>query len=332
MKPELIKLGMRKLIPIIVMVVILASCEADLQVYTDEFTPTPVIYCLINPVDSVHTIRLSKTIDASVSPASQKDDGNALVFPEASIKVKLVDYKGDTIVKNPEKVDDCIKDPGFFGNATHNLYRFTQVMDWSGVSLFNEIILEIDIPGMPRVIGKSDLLVRPRIRHPQVAAQYLFVDPTRPLLVMWNGAAWNEVDLKFDVIEQYRDSLVTQSYIFEERTNIIMTAGVCEIQFPYELFVQNMVRTLDPRKPVIRRYMGPVFIQVHTGNKEFAYYMDTKDGINDFSGQVISNLENAIGFLGCKLSFKWDTLYFDYFTRKRFEEDPALEGLKFREF
>ena len=311
---------------------VLYSCEADLQVYTDDFTSRPVVYCLINPVDSVHYIRLSKTIDASVSPESQKNNIDALVFPEAEIKIELVKNFGDTLILYPDLIDDCAKEPGYFGSATHSLYSFTQVMDRKGVSQFKEILLEIDIPGMPLVKGKSDILVKPRIRQPYVNAQYLFVDPLRPLLIMWYGEAWNEVDIQFDVMEQYRDSTVTQSFIFEEKSVVIMQEGICEVTFPYELFIQNMVRELDPRKQLIRRYMGPVLIQVHTGNKEYAYYMQTKDGINDFSGQIISNLENAIGFLGCKLSFRFDTLYFDYFTRQRFEQDPELEGLKFKEY
>ena len=111
-----------------------------------------------------------------------------------------------------------------------------------------------------------------------------------------------------------------------------MKEGVCEVKFPYDLIVQNMVRSLDSRKNLIRRYFGPIMIQVHSGNKDFAMYMDTKDGINDFTGNTISNLENAIGFLGCKLSFSFDSLYFDYFTRLRLADDPQLKSFKFKEY
>ena len=200
------------------------------------------------------------------------------------------------------------------------------------ISLFKRIELEIEIPGYPTVKGQSDLLFRPRIRWPNIYQKYLFVDLERPLLVQWYGAAWNEVDIQFDIMEQYRDSTVVQSYIFEETTNILMKEGICDLRFPYELIIQNLVRTLDARKDLVRRYFGPVLIQVHSGNEEFALYMDTKDGINDFNGNTFSNLENALGFVGCKLSYRFDTLHFDYLTRQRFSQDPQLLPYKFIEY
>jgi hypothetical protein len=312
--------------------IVLSACEADLQVYTDDFKPEPVVYCLINPIDTIHYIRLSKTIDASVSPDTRKNDPVSLLCPEADITVKLISHAGDTIICQADHVEDCHKDPGYFGDGTHSLYSFSQVMDRKGVSLFKEILMIIDIPGYPEIRGNTDILLRPRVRFPHVNAQYLFVDPQRPLLVQWYGAAWNEVDIQFSVMEQYRDSTVSRSFSFQESTNIIMLAGVCEIHFPYEAFINVMARSLDPRKQVIRRFMGPVMIQVHTGNNDFAFYMHTLEGINDFSGNIISNFDNALGFLGCKLSFRWDSLFWDYFTRIRFADDPALAKFKFKEY
>lgn len=323
---------MKKLVISIVSVILLTSCESELQVYTDDFTPMPIVYCLINPNDTVHTIRLSKSIPASIDPDEQKDDRASFVFPEASITVWLFDHSGDSLLINPVKVEESDKNSGYFGNETHDLYQFHHVMSRKFIALYSRIKLEINIPDYPTVKGSSDILFRPRIRWPHIYQKYLFVDHDRPLLVQWPGSAWNEVDIQFDIMEQYRDSTVTQSYIFEEKTNILMKEGVCEVTFPYELIVQNLVHTLDPRKDLVRRYFGPVLIQVHTGNEEFALYMDIKDGINNFNGNTFSNLENALGFVGCNLSYRFDTMHFDYLTRQRFAADPELLPFKFKEY
>jgi hypothetical protein len=310
----------------------LAACEADLQVHTDDFTATPVIYFLINPIDSIHTIRLSKSFDSSVHPDLNRNSKEALTYDNVSMTVRLISNMGDTIIKYPQKSEGNIKDSGYFGNNTHDLYTFTQSMTVNYISRFKKVELDIDIPGLPPARGQTDILVLPRIRFPYIHAQYLFVDPTRPILVQWYGAAWNEVDIKFDIIEVLHDTVLTQSFEFEESNNILMKEGVCEITFPYDLITQAILKTLDPHKQVKWRYFGPIHLQVHTGNSDFAFYMDTRDGINDFTGQTISNLENAIGFVGCKLSYQFKPLYFDYFTRKRFEEDPELAQYKFKEF
>ncbi len=323
---------MKKLIAFIIPIIFLTACEADLQVHTDDFTATPVVYFLLNPIDTVHTIRLSKSFDASIHPDVNRGSGESLTFNDVQMTVKLISSAGDTIIKYPEKSEQGVKAQGYFGGNTHDLYTFNQSLTRNYISLFKKVELEISIPGLPEARGSTDILITPRIRFPYIHAQYLFVDETRPILVQWYGADWNEVDIKFDVIEQLHDTTLTQSFMFEENSNILMKEGVCDVTFPYELIIQALNKNLDQHKRVERRFFGPIWLQVHTGNSDYAYYMDTKDGINDFTGQTISNLENAIGFVGCKLSYQFKPLYFDYFTRKRFEEDPELAKFNFKEW
>ncbi len=323
---------MNRIIIILLLGIILSACESEFEVYDPSFSSLPSIYCLIDPLDSVHNIRIGRSFFSNQDPAITSQIGDSIYFQDLNVEVKLIGYQNDTTTVRAYRNLEIEKSPGFFTQDGHSVYSFDNVLSVNRFPLFSRIEISVSKPGLETATGGSDFLPRPTIRWPYVAQQYLYMDSLRPILVQWYGGDWNEVDITFTVMEQYRDSIVNQSVSFEEKTEIIMIEDVVQVTFPYELVVSNLSRLLDPRKDLVRRYFGPVMIKIHTGNTDFSNYMKYKDGLNDFTGQSYSNIDNAVGMIACKWSFPVRPLYFDYFTRLKLASDPRLQKFKFIEY
>jgi len=323
---------MHKAVVLCLISISLLACETDLKIADPSFKPKPIIYCFINPLDSVQYIRVGRSFSAFGDPELARMQSDSIYFEQFDISLTLYTHDGDSVLISPARRDDLEKEPGYFGTENHQIYSFTKQLSYRGFSLYKSVAIEVKVAGLPVAKGSSNFIPRAVVMWPYVAQQYLFVDPDRPILVQWRGAAWNEVDIQFDILEQYRDSTFVKSLKFQESTNILMKEGVCQITFPYELIVQQLDRILSVDKRLVRRYFGPIKIMVHSGNQDFAHYMKTLDGINAYNGNPVSNIENALGFVACKWTNELDTLYFDYFSRMRFMEDPILKPYKFIEY
>lgn len=308
------------------------SCSVDLDVHTPDSDPIPVVYALIDPMDSVHYIRLQRSFASTDDPAFSVNNPDSLYFDDPLVEVLLVGSGGDTIRVEPVRDTLLTKDPGLFTGETHHLYAFQTPLSRNKYPLYRQIGIRVRFAGLPEVNGFSNFLGKPVVRWPYVAQQYVYMDSTRPFLVQWYGDAWNEVDVVFTVYEQYRDSTVQQAISFEELAGVVMLEGIVQVTFPYDLVADHLARSLDARKPVIRRYMGPVYVTIHTGNQDFADYMKYRSGLNDFTGQTYSNLEHAMGLIACKWTYPVRPLTFDHFTRMRFASDPRLRPFKFKEY
>jgi len=316
----------------VIPILLLSGCTEDIQVFTDDTSPKPVIYALIDPVDTVHFIRVERVFNASSPPLETARVTDSVYFSEQQVVVRLIKSNGDSTVIFPDMVTDSDKEAGIFTGEGHRYYRFSEQLDWWKFPLYQTIEVEVRVPGLLPAIGKSDFLPRAHVRWPYVAQQYLFIDEERPILVQWHGDAWNEMDVTFDIIEQYADSTACQQLKFSKTTDIIMVAGVCEVKIPYELLVQDMVRHLTVKRDLVRRYFGNINILIHTGNRDFRHYMDTQNGINDFNGGSGTNVDNGFGFVACKWTTVVDSLRFDYFSRTKLADEPRLKNFGFIEW
>ena len=307
-------------------------CSTEVELNVEEFRAVPVVYCLVDPMDSVQVVRVQRSFYSQADPDLSRKVPDSLYFDQVEASIRLIRFHGDTTEIYPVIQQGMAKDSGFFSGEGHYALSFDPVLANNRFPLYDRIELILTIPGLPEVSGYSDFLPRPTIRWPYVAQQYIYMDSTRPFLVQWYGAAWNEVDVTFTVMEQFRDSTVQQSISFEEMTEVILVDDVVQVTFPYDLVVNHFSRTLDASRKVIRRYMGPVYVKIHSGNQDFADFMRYKDGLNDFTGQTYTNLENAVGVIACKWTFDVRPLVFDHFTRQRFAADPRLAKFKFIEY
>lgn len=311
----------------------ISGCEEGVVIQNQPFTCRPVIYCLIDPLDTVHSIRIERMFSGMQPPAITAANADSLFFKEIKVTVQFADYSdkpGDPIEAQPVEVND--KEPGYFGSQKHYLYRFVKVLGMDHYNFYKGVHLSVEVPGLPVATASCKLINSPRIYSPSAIQQFIYIVPESPLRIQWTGGSWNEVDITFEIKEMYSDSIATKTIQFQKVNDVFINGKYYEIRIPYDLIVQEIAKTLKFRRDIIKRYFGQVYIIIHTGQEEYANYIEFLGGINDFNQNPFSNIENGLGLLTSKSSIKRGPLLFDQASRFEFASDPILKKLSFIEY
>ena len=228
------------------------------------------------------------------------------------------------------------KDAGDFNSESYLVYRFEKdllqdvflpAMPWILLYqylLYSDILVTVTVPGLPIATCQTSLVEPPIIWSPKRAQTDIYIYPDSPLRVQWSGDVWNEMDLSFEINEQFADKTVTQTFSVQKISEIHYNGKYYEIRIPYELIVQILDKNLKVRSDVIRRYFGPFRIDLLTGNQAFYTYMEFRNGINDYNYNPYDNVENGIGGIAGKSSFIKTIVYLDQPSRLKFAVEPGL--------
>lgn len=109
------------------------SCETDIDVNA-EYKDIPVIYGLINPLDTVHYLKISKAFLGETSALDLAADANNFNYAAGELDVTVEEYNNGSLIKSfstgastlIRTVNEIPKDPGIFDNSTNVLYKFVE--------------------------------------------------------------------------------------------------------------------------------------------------------------------------------------------------------------
>ncbi len=337
---------MRKIIGIVLLGgFLLTSCAEDPVIQTDGFATQPVISCIIDSNDTVHFIRVGRAFSGIRPPRETAADSDSIYFDSVDLKVSIKEIATGKMINlpiQPWAVEN--KDPGFFNSDVYLVYRFEKDLlrdifvtgcPWILLAqylLYSDMVVTLKVPGLPVARCETTLVSPPIIWSPDRAQQYIFVYPDNPLRVQWSGDVWNEIDLSFQINEEFADKTVTQTFSVQKTSEIHYNGKYYEIRIPYELIVQILDQNLKVRSDIIRRYFGPFRIDLLTGNQAFYTYMEFKNGMNDFNFNPYDNVENGIGLIAGKSSFIKTTVHLDQASRLKFTQEPSLRKYRIIEY
>jgi hypothetical protein len=311
----------------------LFACEESVEIQNQPFESKPVIYCMVDPNDTTHSIRIERMFSGIQAPAKSAGVPDSLLFKEVKVTVFFTPQSGSgTSSIQAHCVEVADKNPGYFGFQKHYLYQFEQVMKLEGRNIYNRIEIKVEIPGLPPVSAFCKIIESPVIWSPNSAQQYIYIVPDSPLRIQWSGGFWNEVDIKFEIKEMYADSISTKVLQFQKVNDVQINGKYYEVRIPYDLVIQGILKNFSYRENIIRRYFGPVTFSIHTGQEEYAKYIEYQNGINDFNQNPFSNIENGLGLLSSKSTIKKGPMVLDETCRLEFANDPVLKNLNFVEY
>lgn len=312
------------------------SCEQDPEIQMDGFQTQPVIYSIIETFDSINYVRIGRFYSGYSNPAVTAKYHDSIYFSDPDLKVTLFRLHGLGIEVPVEKVRITDKNRGFFNSDDYYLYAFKEVLvkgDYPYYYLpFENISLEVALPGLPPAKCITNLVTPPLIWAPMRAQQYVFILPDDPLRILWSGGDWNEIDVSFQVREEYPDTTQVRTFSIQKNNDIHINGKYYEIKIPYELIIEILEKNLKVRSDLVRRYFGFFRIEILTGNLDFANYKKYLDGINDFNFNAYNTVTNGIGLLAAKSTAVHDSLCLDWPSRQHFAEDPVLKKFSFIEY
>ncbi|HBB91368.1 MAG: hypothetical protein A2X22_09870 [Bacteroidetes bacterium GWF2_49_14] len=323
----------------------LNSCTEDPTIQLANFKSQPVIYGIIDSNDTVHYIRVARVFSGLQPPFETAQIRDSLRFDSVKVSVSLKEIrtgKNIEIPVRPWEIGDG--EPGMFDPGGYQLFRFEKdlLLDifhpyepWTIMEqhlLFSQIKLVVEVPGLPVARCSTAFVEPPQIWSPDRAQTDIFIYPGWPLRIQWSGDAWNEIDVTFDLKEQFQDTTIARRFRVQKTSEVFYNGKYNEIRVPYELIVQTLAQNLEVRQDIIRRYFGPFRIDLLTGNQTFYTCMEFRNGINDFNFNPYDNIENGIGMLAAKSSFIKSKMYLDQPSRLKFAEEPVLRKFRITEY
>ena len=99
------------------------SCEDEIDVFSDGDS-VPIVYCLLNPYDTVQYVRLTRTYIVEKGTTGFPSSVDSLYF-DGEIQVSLERWENDQVMETIEfeQYDGKVKDPGAFPTDKNILYR-----------------------------------------------------------------------------------------------------------------------------------------------------------------------------------------------------------------
>ena len=131
-----------------------ASCESELIIMTPDFQPTPVIYGLLDPFDSIQCIRVQRSFQILDKEGAMLNDSDSLYFKNVDVWVRGLTNNEMVWEYNLVKTD-AIKDSGRFTGNKHHVY---QILDTFPISIIGASMRQAGIPDVEKLRLDIDIL------------------------------------------------------------------------------------------------------------------------------------------------------------------------------
>lgn len=151
-------------------------CNSEVDILTDDYQTIPVIIALINPWDSVHSVRVQRSFLIRDKEGAKLQDSDSLFFEQ--VDVRLSGLVGDQEIFSYNFLKTALdKDTGIFTGVNHHIYQLTQKLpiNVSGQSTYSSGRPDIDFLALEVYIYDLDTMISHRI--PVYAPVHIYNQP-----------------------------------------------------------------------------------------------------------------------------------------------------------
>lgn len=290
---------------VIASMVILNSCSDELEVVADSGY-SPVVYCILNPADSVHYLRIGKSYLAFGDARENPPDSDSLIYQE-NFYAYLVENlngeeTGDIHYFVPSEVN--FRDSGFFNSENLELmkvnYRLTPGSEYS---------LYIYSPELPDLIVGSTRVIHPaEILDPvYYPGREITILPDQGYAMRWTNKTKYAVYQPILRIHYREGDKEFQTHKFLDLqlpgVSSVSEATVITDFINGENFYKYILAQLDmPAQGVQRKIIG-FDLEICAGGEELNLFVLQEEelGIPIGSAGAYSNLDGAVGIFAARV-------------------------------
>lgn len=315
------------------------SCNNEVDL-TGEYKDTPVVYCLLNPGDTAHYIRIQKAflINGNVLQTAQIPD--SLKYDPADLEVKIQPLDQNT--GNPvgaailfQHQPNAVQDTGVFASGGIMIYKSTAALndlrkyrlEINNTKLNKQITSQTGLIYMPNPVN-SPFFITPGagtvIFNPISGAGYTLRWRTPVNGFVFQPEItfrWTEVDLNTNIS--------TPDSVVWKLTPKEITTTQPPTEMDYNLAQNSFYRYVGetvPEKPSnIKRVIGGLVFRFYVGTEELNTYMNVnKPSIGLIQEKpVYTNIDGGLGVFAGRTTFtrtsnmaeaSKDTLIFSPYT------------------
>ncbi|TSA35808.1 MAG: DUF4249 family protein [Porphyromonadaceae bacterium] len=275
------------------------TTEIDLIVPGD---PLPVVYCLLDPEDSIQYVRVGSTYtvnpgDSIFKPAQEKIliDEDILVYLSAEYSDRQQE------VFYASRIDTIPKDAGWFPSSVNQLYAIPCIIKPN-----TRYSLYIHFTGSKRIVhgetvslGSLFTIIDPDIVPGREATLLPGIDFFVRFYPVANGSIFQSTmtfryaDIKAGQWTN-RSLVLPQKFVYEDDT----TVNYAEQRISGERFLIDVSRALKS-DPDIRRVPLGLDFHISCGGDDLALKINAENNTQSFSILEVNSFDNAIGVFSC---------------------------------
>ena len=283
---------------IFLLIAIATSCKSDVDLIY-ESKGKPVVYCLLNPKDSIQYLRISRSFIIRGNPEEQAISGDSQILDEefyAYLEYERPD--GTREIHYFERSDSIVRDTGMFPRS--ELVLFQAKCHTEGGRDYG---LYINFPKIPKLVAGSVTVVNPvEILDPNpLPGREITLLKDQGYLLRWSKSikfAVYEPVIRFIFLEGDKNFQILraiempQPLVFGNNENDILTNYVNGAGF-----IDDMVKNLTPPDSGLQRKIIGLDLELAAGGPELAVFSRSRDGgLASFTSlDEYSNLDGAVG-------------------------------------
>lgn len=311
------------------------SCETDFV--TETTGPTiPVVYSIIDPQDSIHYIRLSKSFKGGSNAYESAANPDSIAYEDVSVKLELFtdmgwkygDFHFD-YVPSFEKVE------GIFSSKGEQLFKLEENL-YDRLVPGSQVMINISLPGHQLITSTFvQHLKPPKITAPRhgFGTKISFYPPIPTKIHFEDHAHFTnyEMHVKFNYTNVYNNGSEesgTVVKIYQRSSSNGVPGRVTEIIVTvsgdnfYAVFPQQITRNEE----IKYRKIGGIEFWIYSGSPDFYEYQDLNKHVSDLAGGSITNIVNGTGIFALKYhdfrkGFQLDYQSIDSLINGRFTKD-----------
>lgn len=322
---------------LLVIPAIFAGCETDPFISIPS-KPVPVIYAVMDDLDSIHKIYVTKSFGAPYDPSISAQVYDSLFFKDLELKVEYLPpgLRSSWTACEVNRIGGLHKDSGFFQSPTNEYFEFGLVLREWPVRYVDSIRITAQIPGYQDVFGQLKLTDSIMINTPKFNQQFITLTPKSSLKVQWSNAepwedphAWTEIDVAFEFIEKF-ESGKQSKWVHIQNTQYYLSPHDLyrELSITYEEFIREVLQQIPSDESIQETSFGYIRIHITGGDDHMVQYMKYFEGFNDYDFNPYSNIHNGYGLLTSATHFFKDSMHFDFETRQTLINENRLKKLK----
>jgi len=311
------------------------GCSTDFETEFGGST-LPVVYSLIDPQDSVHYLRLSRTFKGGDNAFLSARNPDSVAFRDAVVKLEFYTEQGWKYNEFQfEPVLPFDKAEGIFTNLGDQLFKLEK-------NLFDRFIpgthllLNMNIPGYQMISSSYVEHLRPvRITAPRKGLMtYISLYPPNPIKVHFEDLKHftnYELHVRLNYTNVFSDG--SEETAFAEKRYLRKSSNSLSGRIS-EIIVtiagDNLFAAIQqeiPKNPEVKyRRIGCVDFWVFTGSPVFNEYQELNKYASDNAGTPVTNIVNGIGIFALKYhdvrgGYRLDNISKDSLINGRFTKE-----------
>lgn len=300
---------MRTLVSLLLL--LLVSCTTEVDIF-EEHPSVPVVYAMINPFDSIQTVRVHRTFIINKKSDWNTLNVDSLVYQ--NVEVNISGKKNDRI-KWTEILEKTVidRDSGFFPSKGFQIYRLNHPLPINlskppeGYNLgkpdIDSLVLEVHVPDQNLTTRAAAPVLEPfrMAMMPAGPTIYLYNEKTTFFVLPGGGEDCDPSrDFCYGQIEfrvHYKDYL--ENTVEEQEIHWITHEGwefeTLEYPMTPERIFNRMKLLIPDREEVITRRLDSIDVQIIVPSKCFSDWWDVKDYWDMSDNPPFTNFDHSYG-------------------------------------